>query len=215
MRLEEGAGRFDVNVSIRFQENGKRMWPPQSEIKNLNSYQALRDAVAFESNRLWEEWRSGGDIRTRTGKITVGWSPERGRTYLQRSKEDVEDYRYFPEPDLVSLAPSPETVAKLRETLPALTFRQGGEERLVDHHTRGPVERSRQVLALGNVDGRLAADRSVDLPDERRRHCDPRHAARGSMTLTEPPGRRRGWIPWRQSFWFFGSSCWRPSGTCQ
>ena len=120
MRLEEGAGRFDVNVSIRFQENGKTMWPPQSEIKNLNSYQALRDAVAFESNRLWEEWRSGGDIRTRTGKITVGWSPERGRTYLQRSKEDVEDYRYFPEPDLVSLAPSPETVAKLRETLPEM-----------------------------------------------------------------------------------------------
>src|SRR5207302_10600655 len=86
--------------------------------KNLNSYQALRDAVAFESNRLWEEWRSGGDIRTRTGKITDGWSPQRGRTYLQRSKEDVEDYRYFPEPDLVSLAPSPETVAKLREALP-------------------------------------------------------------------------------------------------
>ena len=120
MRLEEGAGRFDVNVSIRFQENGKTMWPPQSEIKNLNSYQALREAVPYESDRLWQEWRSGGEIRTRTGKITVGWSPERGRTYLQRSKEEVEDYRYFPEPDLVSLAPSRETVAKLRETLPEM-----------------------------------------------------------------------------------------------
>jgi aspartyl-tRNA(Asn)/glutamyl-tRNA(Gln) amidotransferase subunit B len=120
MRLEEGAGRFDVNVSIRFQENGKRMWPPQSEIKNLNSYQALREAVAYESDRLWQEWRSGGEIRTRTGKITVGWSPERGRTYLQRSKEEVEDYRYFPEPDLVSLAPPAETVARLREALPEM-----------------------------------------------------------------------------------------------
>jgi len=120
VRLEQGAGRFDVNVSIRFQEDGKTRWPPQSEIKNLNSYQALREAVAFESDRLWQEWQSGGEIRTRTGKITVGWSPERGRTYLQRSKEDVEDYRYFPEPDLVSLAPSPETVAKLREALPEM-----------------------------------------------------------------------------------------------
>ena len=120
MRLEEGAGRFDVNVSIRFQENGKTMWPPQSEIKNLNSYQALRGAVAYESDRLWQEWRAGGEIRTRTGKITVGWSPERGRTYLQRSKEEVEDYRYFPEPDLVSLAPPPETVARLREALPEM-----------------------------------------------------------------------------------------------
>jgi aspartyl-tRNA(Asn)/glutamyl-tRNA(Gln) amidotransferase subunit B len=117
---EEGAGRFDVNVSIRFQENGKTMWPPQSEIKNLNSYQALREAVAFESDRLWQEWQSGGEIRTRTGKITVGWSPERGRTYLQRSKEDVEDYRYFPEPDLVSLAPPHAMVAKLREALPEM-----------------------------------------------------------------------------------------------
>ena len=120
MRLEEGAGRFDVNVSIRFQENGKTQWPPQSEIKNLNSYQALREAVAYESDRLWQEWRSNGEIRTRTGKITVGWSPERGRTYLQRSKEDVEDYRYFPEPDLVSLSPSPEMIAKLREGLPEM-----------------------------------------------------------------------------------------------
>jgi aspartyl-tRNA(Asn)/glutamyl-tRNA(Gln) amidotransferase subunit B len=120
MRLEEGAGRFDVNVSIRFEENGKTQWPPQSEIKNLNSYQALREAVAYESDRLWLEWRSGGEIRTRTGKITVGWSPERGRTYLQRSKEDVEDYRYFPEPDLVSLSPSPEMIAKLREGLPEM-----------------------------------------------------------------------------------------------
>src|SRR5438034_5229013 len=120
MRLEEGAGRFDVNVSIPFQENGKTQWPPQSEIKNMNSYQALREAVAYESDRLWQEWRAGGEIRTRTGKITVGWSPERGRTYLQRSKEEVEDYRYFPEPDLVSLAPPPETVARLREALPEM-----------------------------------------------------------------------------------------------
>jgi aspartyl-tRNA(Asn)/glutamyl-tRNA(Gln) amidotransferase subunit B len=109
-----------VNVSIRFQENGKTQWPPQSEIKNLNSYQALREAVAYESDRLWREWRSNGEIRTRTGKITVGWSPERGRTYLQRSKEEVEDYRYFPEPDLVSLSPSPATIAKLREALPEM-----------------------------------------------------------------------------------------------
>jgi aspartyl-tRNA(Asn)/glutamyl-tRNA(Gln) amidotransferase subunit B len=148
MRLEEGAGRFDVNVSIRFDESGKTQWPPQSEIKNLNSYQALRDAVAYESNRLWEEWRSGGEIRTRKGKITVGWSPERGRTYLQRSKEDVEDYRYFPEPDLVSLSPSAEMIAKLRDALPEM-----------------PAERRARFMSdygLSDYDARiLVADRAV------------------------------------------------------
>jgi aspartyl-tRNA(Asn)/glutamyl-tRNA(Gln) amidotransferase subunit B len=148
MRLEEGAGRFDVNVSIRFGEDGKTQWPPQSEIKNLNSYQALREAVAYESDRLWEEWRSGGELRTRKGKITVGWSPERGRTYLQRSKEDVEDYRYFPEPDLVSLSPSPDTIAKLRDALPEM-----------------PAERRARFVsdyALSDYDARiLVADRAV------------------------------------------------------
>src|SRR6266852_4541797 len=70
MRLEEGAGRFDVNVSIRFSEGGAVRWPPQSEIKNLNSYQAIREAVPFEAERLWREWQDGGEIRTRKGKIT-------------------------------------------------------------------------------------------------------------------------------------------------
>ncbi len=120
MRLEEGAGRFDVNVSIRFDEGGEVRWPPQSEIKNLNSYQAIRDAVPYEAERLWQEWRDGGEIRTRKGKITVGWSPERGQTFLQRSKEDVQDYRYFPEPDLVRFEISRELVARLRASIPEL-----------------------------------------------------------------------------------------------
>ena len=120
VRLEEGAGRFDVNVSIRFSEDGKTVWPPQSEIKNLNSYQALRDAVAYESRRLWEDWQAGGELRTRSGKITVGWSPDRRRTYLQRTKEEVEDYRYFPEPDLVALAPDRTMVENLRASLPEM-----------------------------------------------------------------------------------------------
>ena len=119
-RLEEGAGRFDVNVSIRFTEDGEVRWPPQSEIKNLNSYRSLEQAVAYEADRLWEEWRAGGPIRARTSKITVGWSPEHRRTFPQRQKEEVDDYRYFPEPDLVALAPSAETVAALRAALPEM-----------------------------------------------------------------------------------------------
>jgi aspartyl-tRNA(Asn)/glutamyl-tRNA(Gln) amidotransferase subunit B len=120
VRFEQGAGRFDVNVSIRFTEDGQVRWPPQSEIKNMNSYAALEDALPYEADRLWQEWQAGGDIRTRKGKITVGWSPERRRTFLQRSKEDVQDYRYFPEPDLVAFAPTREDVERLRATIPEL-----------------------------------------------------------------------------------------------
>ena len=120
MRLEEGAGRFDVNVSIRFTEGGETRWPPQSEVKNLNSYQAIRESIAYESDRLWRDWQEGGEIRTRRGKITVGWSPERKRTFLQRSKEEIHDYRYFPEPDLVRFEISRELVARLTSSIPEL-----------------------------------------------------------------------------------------------
>jgi aspartyl-tRNA(Asn)/glutamyl-tRNA(Gln) amidotransferase subunit B len=119
-RLEEGGARFDVNVSIRFDEGGETRWPPLSEIKNLNSFRALEEAVPYESARLWDEWESGGALRSRTGKITVGWSPESHRTYVQRTKEEVDDYRYFPEPDLVALAPDRAMVERIRAALPEM-----------------------------------------------------------------------------------------------
>ena len=119
-KLEEGGARFDVNVSIRFEEGGETRWPPQSEIKNLNSFRALEEAIPFESARLWDEWASGGALRTRSGKITVGWSPEQRRTYLQRTKEEVDDYRFFPEPDLVALAPDRAMVERIRAALPEM-----------------------------------------------------------------------------------------------
>ena len=120
-KLEEGGARFDVNVSIRFAEpDGTTRWPPLSEIKNLNSFRALEEAVAYESARLWDEWQSGGELHTRTGKITVGWSPEQHRTYIQRTKEEVDDYRYFPEPDLVSLSPDRAMVERIRAALPEM-----------------------------------------------------------------------------------------------
>ena len=119
-KLEEGGARFDVNVSIRFEEGGETHWPPLSEIKNLNSFRALEEAIPYESARLWDEWESGGALRTRSGKITVGWSPEKRRTYLQRTKEEVDDYRYFPEPDLVALAPDRAMVERIRAALPEM-----------------------------------------------------------------------------------------------
>ncbi len=119
-KLEEGGARFDVNISIRFEENGTTCWPPLSEIKNLNSFRALEEAVAYESARLWDEWESGGELRTRKGKITVGWSPDQHRTYVQRTKEEVDDYRYFPEPDLVALAPDRAMVERVRAALPEM-----------------------------------------------------------------------------------------------
>jgi len=143
-RLEEGAARFDTNVSIRFREDGEVRWPPQSEIKNLNSLRAVEQAVTFESQRIWEDWQAGGEIRSRKAKITVGWSPETGRTFLQRRKEEAEDYRYFPEPDLVTYAPSREMVERLRAALPEMPTERRArfirDYRLSDYDARILVE---------------------------------------------------------------------------
>ncbi len=119
-RMEEGNLRFEPNVSIRFQANGETVWPPQSEIKNLNSFRAIERAIPYEAERLWNEWRAGGDIKTRTGKVTMGWDDVKGRTYLQRTKEAEQDYRYFPEPDIPVLAPRRELVDAVRRSLPEM-----------------------------------------------------------------------------------------------
>ena len=119
-RLEEGAIRFEPNVSIRFRQDGETVWPPQSEIKNLNSFRAIERAIAYEADRLWNEWNAGGDIKTRQGKVTMGWDDEKGRTYLQRTKEAEQDYRYFPEPDIPFLAPRRELVEEVRARLPEM-----------------------------------------------------------------------------------------------
>jgi aspartyl-tRNA(Asn)/glutamyl-tRNA(Gln) amidotransferase subunit B len=167
-RLEEGAARFDTNVSIRFREDGEVRWPPQSEIKNLNSLRAVEQAVTFEAQRLWEDWQAGGELRARKAKITVGWSPETGRTFLQRRKEEAEDYRYFPEPDLVTYAPSRDSVAVLRAALPEMP-----EERrarfmkdygLSEYDTRILVSEPplaayfEKVVKDGHVDAKAAAN---------------------------------------------------------
>ena len=120
MRMEEGSVRYDCNVSIRFPEDGRTIWPPQSEVKNLNSFRAIERALAYESDRLWRDWQAGGELRTRTAKVTVGWDEERGRTYVQRAKEAEQDYRYFPEPDLPHLEPRRELVDSVRAALPEM-----------------------------------------------------------------------------------------------
>jgi aspartyl-tRNA(Asn)/glutamyl-tRNA(Gln) amidotransferase subunit B len=170
-KLEEGGARFDVNVSIRFDQDGTTHWPPQSEIKNLNSFRALEEAVPYESARLWDEWESGGELRTRTGKITVGWSPEKRRTYLQRTKEEVDDYRYFPEPDLVALAPDRAMVERLRAALPEM-----------------PSERRRRFTSqygLSDYDARvLVSDRALADWFEAAAKTAPGHAKRVANWVT-------------------------------
>ncbi|MET0740213.1 MAG: Asp-tRNA(Asn)/Glu-tRNA(Gln) amidotransferase subunit GatB [Candidatus Nanopelagicales bacterium] len=112
VKMEQGSLRCDVNVSLRASRDGA--YGTRSETKNVNSLRSVERAVRYEMQRQAAVLSSGG----RVVQETRHWHEDTGLTTPGRSKEQAEDYRYFPEPDLVPIAPSREWVDKLRAELP-------------------------------------------------------------------------------------------------
>jgi aspartyl-tRNA(Asn)/glutamyl-tRNA(Gln) amidotransferase subunit B len=113
-KLEEGSMRCDANVSVR--PRGHAVFGERVEIKNLNSLRSLGRAVAYEIDRQVDLVRSGEPIV----RETRHWNEDAGHTSTLRRKEEVFDYRYFPDPDLVPVEPDPARVAQLAASLPEL-----------------------------------------------------------------------------------------------
>lgn len=113
-RMEEGSMRVDANVSVR--QGPNEPFGTRCEIKNLNSLRSVQRAIEFEALRQITILESGGAI----SQETRHWDEDTGKTHTLRSKEEAYDYRYFPEPDLVPLAPPASQIEKIRASLPAL-----------------------------------------------------------------------------------------------
>ena len=127
-KMEEGSLRVDANVSVRRHEDDP--FGTRCEIKNLNSLRSLGRAIDHEAGRQVGVLESGGRIVQETRH----WNEDEGRTSSLRSKEEANDYRYFPEPDLVPIDPSESWRASVTAALPVL-----------------PAERRRRLADLGNV----------------------------------------------------------------
>lgn len=112
--METGSMRIEGNISLR--PMGTERFGTKVEVKNLNSFRSLERAMEFEIARHAEALERGEALV----QETRGWDEDGGRTISQRSKEEANDYRYFPEPDLPPLRPSAEWVARLRAGLPEL-----------------------------------------------------------------------------------------------
>ncbi|MFP3895288.1 MAG: Asp-tRNA(Asn)/Glu-tRNA(Gln) amidotransferase subunit GatB [Anaerolineales bacterium] len=112
--MAEGAMRCEANVSIR--PAGATEFGTKVEVKNLNSFRAVRQAIAYEIERQAELLTKGERVQ----QVTMGWDEAAHRTVFQRSKEFAEDYRYFPEPDLPPLDLDDQFVEQMRERLPEL-----------------------------------------------------------------------------------------------
>ena len=113
-RMEQGSLRCDVNLSLR--PVGQIAFGTRAEIKNLNSFRSVERVIQYEINRQADILESGGKViqETRT------WDEGKGRTYSLRSKEDSDEYRYFPEPDLPPVIVMEDYIEKLRAELPEM-----------------------------------------------------------------------------------------------
>ena len=132
-KMEEGSMRVDANVSVH--RTGEP-WGTRCEIKNLNSLRSLGRAIDHEALRQIDLLDAGGTVRQETRH----WDEASGRTGTLRVKEDADDYRYFPEPDLVPLDPSPADLARIDSELPRL-----------------PAARRAELAATAGVEPTLAA----------------------------------------------------------
>lgn len=113
-KMQEGSFRADVNVSVK-KKNSEKLGT-RTEMKNMNSFKSITRAIEYEAQRQIEELENGGTIL----QTTLRWDDVSGRTFEMRDKEDAQDYRYFPEPDLVAIRLSEEYIENVRKTLPEL-----------------------------------------------------------------------------------------------
>ena len=106
--------RADVNVSVR--KKGENKFGTRTEMKNMNSFRSIVRAIDYEAERQIEIIENGGKIE----QETLRWDEVSGKTFSMRNKEEAEDYRYFPEPDLVSINLSDEYIEEIKNSLPEM-----------------------------------------------------------------------------------------------
>lgn len=125
-KMQEGSLRADVNVSIR--KKGQKEYGTRTEMKNMNSFRSITRAIEYEIERQIEVVENGGKI----DQETLRWDEVSGKTFSMRDKEDAQDYRYFPEPDLVSIKLSKEYIDNIRKNLPELP--ESRKERYIEEY---------------------------------------------------------------------------------
>ncbi len=130
--MEKGEMRFEANISLR--PAGSEEFGTRVEVKNLNSFRALTQAVTYEIERQARVLESGGIVLQQT----MGWDETNNRTFPQRSKEYAHDYRYFPEPDIPPLEISSEWIDELSSQVPELPLAK--QRRLVADYDIRPYD---------------------------------------------------------------------------
>jgi aspartyl-tRNA(Asn)/glutamyl-tRNA(Gln) amidotransferase subunit B len=152
--MEKGTLRADANVSVR--EVGETGYRTRTELKNMNSFNHLARGIDAEIRRQISVWESGGEVMQQT----LDYEVKSDTVTARRQKEEAEDYRYFPEPDLVPLEPQRELVEQLRDELP-----ESPGERI--RELAGPLgfDSALDLVSTGNErTARLLVEHGLDWP---------------------------------------------------
>ncbi|MBR7091477.1 MAG: Asp-tRNA(Asn)/Glu-tRNA(Gln) amidotransferase subunit GatB [Clostridia bacterium] len=138
-KMQEGNLRFDVNISVN--KPGEPLGT-RTELKNLNSFRAVLRAIKYESNRQIDVLEDGGQIVQESRR----WDDNLGKTFGMRSKEDSQDYRYFPDPDIIAIETTDEYIDEIRNSLPRLAH-----ERCEDYIALGLSKQDAELLTSQKV----------------------------------------------------------------
>ena len=137
-KMQEGSIRCDVNVSVR--EKGAAEFGTRCEMKNVNSFSGAVRGIEYEAKRQIELLESGGKVIQETRR----WDDAKGMSFTMRTKEDAQDYRYFPEPDLLTIVVDEEKIKALKASIPELPNKK--------------VSRYVKQLGLSQIDATLIAE---------------------------------------------------------
>lgn len=166
--LQRGHMRFEPNINcILALDDGRVVRTPIVEIKNLNSYKAVKGAIEFELKDQPRRWLEDGREQSPGTKQTRGWDDAAGRTVIQREKEEANDYRYFPEPDLPPLRIDEswrESIRARLPELPAVRARRYREEYSLSSKEAAALTDERDVCLFFEGAAAAAQQLGVDAP---------------------------------------------------
>jgi aspartyl-tRNA(Asn)/glutamyl-tRNA(Gln) amidotransferase subunit B len=154
--MEEGSFRCDANVSVR--PEGSKGFGTKAELKNMNSFKFIRDALRYEIDRQIEVIESGEKVTQETRLF----DPSKGETRSMRTKEEAHDYRYFPEPDLLPLVIEAKEIEEIRSTLPELPAEK--KERFLRDYKIPPYDAGVLTTSRGLADFYEASVKLFDEP---------------------------------------------------
>ena len=148
--MEKGQMRFEPTVNLEIKKNGKSVFTPLVELKNINSFRFVQKAIDYEVHRQLEEFKKTGIEKQPGNKTTRGWNETENKTVLQRKKEEAQDYRYFPEPDIPPIRWKKGKIESLKKSLPELPEEK--KKRFVKEYHLSEYEAEIMIKTKRNAD---------------------------------------------------------------